>query len=91
MTTIQCQNPEPVGASGSYTVTAKLLVSLGAPLHWRAGDLFSPEHPKPSNSKLLGISSSALMSRLLNVKPAAGDAGTMPTGAIVARKSLLFM
>src|ERR1019366_116644 len=28
--TSQCHQPEPVGASGSYTVTAKLLVPLGA-------------------------------------------------------------
>src|SRR5215218_10428920 len=67
--TDQCHQPEPVGASGSYTVTAKLLVSLGAPLHFNAGDLFSPEQPKPLNSKLFGIRASACMSGLLNVKP----------------------
>src|SRR5512139_3604551 len=53
--TDQCHQPEPVGASGSYTVTAKLLVPLGAPLHWSAGDLFSPAQPKPLNSKRCGL------------------------------------
>src|ERR1019366_6369883 len=42
----QCHQPEPVGASGSYTVTAKLLVPLGAPLHFKAGDMFLPLQPK---------------------------------------------
>ena len=31
LNTAQCQNPLAVGASGSYTVTAKLLVSAGNP------------------------------------------------------------
>jgi hypothetical protein len=43
-----------VGASGSYTVTAKLCVPTGAPLHCRMGDWFWPEQPKPSNSKCGG-------------------------------------
>ena len=70
LTTDQCHQPEPVGASGSYTVTAKLLVSLGAPLHFKAGDLFSPEQPKPLNSNFLSIRALALMSGL-----AEGEAG----------------
>ena len=69
--TDQCHQPEPVGASGSYIVTAKLLVSLGAPLHFRAGDLFSPEQPKPLNSNFLSMVELGLISGLLSVKPAA--------------------
>src|SRR3982750_2020451 len=72
--TIQCHQPEPVGASGSYTVTAKLLVPLGAPFHASAGDLFSPAQPKPLNSKRWGITPPALMSELVKVKPVAACA-----------------
>ena len=38
--TTQCQNPLPVGASGSKHVTAKLLVSAGNPSHRRCGEVF---------------------------------------------------
>src|SRR3954463_1798769 len=69
--TDQCHQPEPVGASGSYTVTAKLRVSLGAPLHFSAGDLFSPEQPKTLASKRLSIRALALPSGLSSLKPAA--------------------
>src|SRR6478735_2906288 len=69
--TDQCHQPEPVGASGSYTVTAKLLVSLGAPLQLRTGDLFSPLQPNTSASNFLSIIESALMSGLSSLKPAA--------------------
>src|SRR3954470_7174830 len=72
--TDQCHQPEPVGASGSYTVTAKLLVPLGAPFHASAGDLFSPAQPKPLNSKRWGITPPALMSGLVKVKPVAACA-----------------
>src|SRR3984957_11255428 len=44
--TTQCQKPLPVGASGSYTVIAKLLVSLGAPLQLNDGDALPPLQPK---------------------------------------------
>src|ERR1035437_7482926 len=66
--TIQCHQPEPDGASGSYTVTAKLLVSLGAPLHLSAGDLFKPEQPNPLNSKLFGTLLLAFISGLESLK-----------------------
>src|ERR1700684_908274 len=45
--TIQCQNPEPVGASGSKQVTAKLLVSAGKPDHESDGEMFPPVMPNP--------------------------------------------
>src|SRR5690242_12217008 len=43
--TAQCQNPLAVGASGSYTVTAKLLVSGGNPDQDSCGDTSSPPAP----------------------------------------------
>src|SRR5579863_6276243 len=43
---VQCQNPLPVGASGSYIVTAKLWVPAGSPDHDSAGEWFSPLQPK---------------------------------------------
>lgn len=38
--TTQCQNPLPVGASGSKQVTAKLLVCAGNPSHRSCGEVF---------------------------------------------------
>ena len=38
--TTQCQNPLPVGASGSKQVTAKLLVSGGNPSQRSCGEVF---------------------------------------------------
>jgi hypothetical protein len=49
LTTSQCQNPLPVGASGSKQVMAKLFVSLGAPDHARCGDWLPPAQPKPNS------------------------------------------
>ena len=40
--TAQCQKPEPVGASGSKTVTAKLFVSTGKPDQESWGETSSP-------------------------------------------------
>ena len=40
--TAQCQNPDAVGASGSNTVTTKLLVSAGKPDHESCGEMSSP-------------------------------------------------
>ncbi len=42
----QCQNPLPVGASGSKHVTAKLLVSAGKPDQESCGEMSSPPAPK---------------------------------------------
>src|SRR5574344_2664346 len=49
-TTGQCHQPEPLGASGSYTVTAKLCVPSGAPLQRSTGEALRPVQPKPLNS-----------------------------------------
>src|SRR4051794_8043067 len=48
--TTQCQNPLPVGASGSKHVTAKLLVPSGAPDHDSWGEMFLPAQPNPKDS-----------------------------------------
>ena len=62
-TTAQCQNPHPVGASGSYTVTAKLFVPSGNPLHRRCGDTSSPPAPKiPLTCGVESFSPSAMSS-----------------------------
>src|SRR5690349_4471280 len=87
--TDQCHHPDPVGASGSYTVTAKLLVSLGAPLHFKAGDLFSPEQPKPLNSNFLSMVPFALMSGLVRVNPAALASGPAVKMAMLNRNCLI--
>src|SRR5580698_10890961 len=54
----QCQNPLPVGASGSCTMIAKLCVPAGAPLQNSAGDRFLPLQPNPLNtwSRAMGLS-----------------------------------
>jgi hypothetical protein len=44
-TAIQCQKPLPVGASGSYMVTAKLLVPAGGFDHFTSGETFCPVQP----------------------------------------------
>ena len=45
LATAQCQNPDPVGASGSYIVTAKLRVSSGKPDHDSCGETSDPPAP----------------------------------------------
>ncbi len=50
LSTIQCQKPEPVGASGSKQVTAKLLVSAGKPDQESDGEMFPPVMPHPSKT-----------------------------------------
>src|SRR6476469_10785209 len=45
LATAQCQKPDAVGASGSYTVTAKLWVSSGNPDHDSCGETSEPPAP----------------------------------------------
>ena len=45
LATAQCQNPEAVGASGSYMVTAKLRVSSGKPDQHSWGETSDPPAP----------------------------------------------
>src|SRR6201986_2866265 len=61
--TIQCQKPEPVGASGSKQVTAKLLVCSGKPDQDSDGETLPPVMPHPSKTWLsLNISLCAMSS-----------------------------
>src|SRR6185312_16732458 len=46
-------------------LTAKLLVSFGAPLQFRAGEILLPVQPKPLNTCSLAIVPPSLMSGLL--------------------------
>ena len=62
--TTQCQNPEPVGASGSKHVTAKPLVSAGKPDHRSDGEMFPPVIPNPSKTWFSDIISSGATSSL---------------------------
>ncbi len=48
--TTQCRQPEPVGASGSDKVTAKLLACAGKPGHDSEGEMFLPVMPNPSKT-----------------------------------------
>src|SRR5574340_922459 len=50
LNTTQCHQPLPVGASGSKTVTAKLLVPAGTSFQVSSGDTFWPLQPKPLNT-----------------------------------------
>ena len=45
--TTQCHQPLPVGASGSWTISAKLFVPAGAFRQLKAGDTLPPVQPKP--------------------------------------------
>ena len=58
LNTTQCHQPEPVGASGSYTVTAKLLVPSGAFDHLNSGEILSPVQPKLLKTCALAITPS---------------------------------
>src|SRR4051812_19172992 len=66
--TTQCQNPLVVGASGSYTVTAKLRVPSGKPDQDSCGDRSSP--PAPKTPLTCGIDSCwpSVTSALVTVK-----------------------
>src|SRR6478736_1392678 len=67
LNTTQCHQPLPVGASGSYMVTAKLLAPLGAPLQFSAGATLPPVQPKPLNTCSLAMVAPSLRSALVRV------------------------
>src|SRR5690242_19602900 len=78
--TIQCQNPEPVGASGSKQVTAKPFVSAGKPDQRRCGDRFSPVAPNPLNTCLLVNCSPSATSSLSTVNDGTGGMNSYGSG-----------
>jgi len=64
--TAQCQNPDPVGASGSNTVTTKLLVAAGKPVQVSCGELsLPPGTPPRSESCSTGMGLPSTTSLLL--------------------------
>ena len=65
--TAQCQNPEPVGASGSKQVTAKLFVSARNPDHDSCGDTSSPPAPMIPDTWAFGSVSPSLTSVLVAI------------------------
>ena len=70
--TTQCQNPDPVGASGSKHVTAKLLVAAGKPDQDSCGEMFSPVMPKLLYTWLLLICWPSATSSLATVNEGTG-------------------
>src|SRR5262245_65590428 len=66
--TIQCQNPLPVGASGSYMLRTRLSVPGGAPVHDRLGETFCPEQPNALSTCSLPIVPPDANSELVSVK-----------------------
>src|SRR3954464_15247067 len=67
--TTQCQNPLVVGASGSYTVTAKLRVPSGKPDQDSCGERSSPPAPISPLTCGMGSTSPSVHSVLVTVKP----------------------
>src|SRR5215469_12318466 len=65
--TTQCHQPLPVGASGSCTSSAKLLVSDGAPLHESAGETLLPLQPNSLNTCALAMVPPSVRSVLVRV------------------------
>src|SRR3954449_2750512 len=66
--TAQCQKPLAVGASGSNTVTAKLLVPSGNPDQDSCGERPSPPAPMPPLTCGMGRTSPSDTSLLVTVK-----------------------
>src|SRR3990172_10171816 len=75
----QCHQPLPVGASGSYTVTAKLFVSRGAFRHWSSGEILPPVQPKPEYTCSLPIFPFSFRTGLTKLKSAARHGKAMST------------
>src|SRR6478609_6928696 len=87
LNTTQCHQPLPVGASGSYIVTAKLLVALGAPLQFNAGEILPPVQPKPLKTCSLAIVAPSFIWGLVRVMlcACAAPAAAMPAASAPAR------
>src|SRR5579875_1502696 len=80
LNTVQCHQPLPVGASGSYIVMAKLLVPCGAPDQDSAGERSPPLQLPPLNTWASGIVPPLAKSGVVTVNPAA-QAGAATTQA----------
>src|SRR5690348_3891235 len=78
-TTTQCQNPLPVGASGSKQVTTKPRVSAGKPDQESCGDRFLPPTLLCTYSSSSGCPSA--MSVLVTAKEGTGGRMSYGSGA----------
>src|SRR5260370_24759276 len=87
--TTQCQKPEPVGASGSKQVTAKLLVSAGKPDQRSDGEMFPPVMPNPSKTWLSDIISPSATSSLRTSNDGTGGMKSWGSGGRSAMACLL--
>src|SRR5688572_23090137 len=81
----QCHQPLPVGASGSYTVTAKLFVPFGAWSHRNSGEVLLPLQPNPLNTWSLPMVLLSFTVGLLSRKSAAA---AMPGSTSIAKNTL---
>src|SRR2546422_10829743 len=91
LNTIQCHQPLPVGASRSYTVTAKLLVPAGAFFQASDGETLPPSQPKPLYTCAAAIVAPGLTSALSSVNvPAASAASGSETRASATKLLIAF-
>src|SRR5256886_7893829 len=91
LNTIQCHQPLRVGASGSYTVTPKLLVPAGAFFQASDGETLAPSQPKPLYNCAAAIVAPGLTSALSSVNvPAASAASGSETRASATKLFIMF-
>jgi hypothetical protein len=81
--TAQCQNPLPVGASGSKQVTAKLFVSAGNPDHDSCGETSSPPAPMIPDTWAFGSVSPSRTSVLVTLKAGTSGRNSYGIGGLV--------
>src|ERR1700749_4195224 len=79
LATAQCQNPDSVGASGSYTVTAKPRVSSGNPDQLSCGVTSSP--PAPKSPLTGGVASGCPLVIEFEVRLNSGSLGSASYGS----------
>src|SRR5215213_6119808 len=89
LTTSQCQKPLPVGASGSYMVSARLFASAGTSFHTSGGEIFSPVQPKALAVCFRGIVPSPPIAGLEISKADAGEESTVMVRAARMPKTFI--
>ena len=78
-TTVQCQKPDGVGASGSKQVTVKLRVPAGKPDQLSCGETLSP--PAEPCACRTGLASPSATSALVSVKDGTSGSRSYGNGA----------
>src|SRR3978361_565883 len=81
LATAQCQNPDPVGASGSYIVTAKLRVVSGNPDQLSCGETSEPPAPMMPLTWSLESGWPSVTDAEVKVKP--GSLGRLSYGVLM--------